>query len=272
MPVFNRLEMTRRMLACLDAQRLSVPLSKIIVDDGSTDGTTEYLSGIGDITVLKGDGSLWWGGAVDLALSHVLMTALQTDWVLLLNNDTEIRDDFVQSLFDVALRHTGAAVGCVVRERSNGRLLSVGPVIDAVRMTVHDRVEAEGVPASEARVCTVDALSGRGLLLPVAGLQAVGGMRPRWLPHYLADYDLTVRLKARGWKLLVALDVPVYSDNHFGSEAHAVTFREKYLSVRSPSYLPALLVFWWQVGSWLQRLTLPVRMALFLAFPALRRK
>lgn len=272
MPVFNRLQMTRCMLECLQAQVLGEPLRVIVVDDGSTDGTAEFLAGLDAITVLRGDGSLWWGGAMDLALRHLLPTARPDDWVLLLNNDTEIRADFVQALLDVACCHPRSVIGSVVRNKADGKLLSIGPTIDATRMTTQELLQPGHADISVHGVCAVDVLSGRGLLLPVEGLLAAGGMRPRWLPHYLADYELTVRLKARGWALLVALDVPVYSENHFGSEACTISYQEKFLSIRSPSYLPALLAFWWQASSWLQRLTLPVRMVLFLAFPALRRK
>src|SRR5262245_44712960 len=94
-PVFNRLELTQRVLGCLRAQRLDEPIRLIVINDGSTDGTHEFLSEQGDITVLRGDGTLWWGGAVDLGLRHVLAEGRAADWVLLVNNDTIFASDFV---------------------------------------------------------------------------------------------------------------------------------------------------------------------------------
>ena len=272
LPVFNRVEMTKRMLECLHLQILGEPLRLVVVDDGSTDGTAAFLASVDDLTVLRGDGSLWWGGAVDLAMRHVLATGQPNDWALLINNDTTINPDFVQALVDVARRYPRSVVGSVVRHHIDQRLLSVGPVIDSQRLTVHDVDELHQIQLGEGRVCAVDALSGRGVLIPIAGLLKAGSMRPRALPHYLADYELSLRLKARGWTLLVALDVSVYSTDHFGSEYRAVSKLEKYCSVRSPFYLPALITFWWEVSSWPRRLTLPLRLLLFAIFPELRKK
>lgn len=275
MPVFNRLEMTRAMLECLAWQQADEPLHLIVVDDGSTDGTAEYLASRPALTVLRGDGSLWWGGAVDLAVRHVLATASSDDWMLLVNNDTQIEPDFVQCLLDAARRNPKSAVGSVIRDQQDGhRLLSVGARIDPLRLTIHDCLDERDIDALPGAdgVCTVDALSGRGTLLPVAGLLSVRGMRPRGLPHYLADYELSLRLKSKGWRLLVALDVAVYSVEEYGNRYRAASRWERFWSVRSPSYLPALTIFWWEASTWSQRLTLPLRLLVFAAFPTLRKK
>lgn len=275
MPVFNRLDMTRAMLECLERQQVDEPIHLIVVDDGSTDGTATYLASRPELTVLHGDGSLWWGGAVDLAVRHVLATANCDDWILLVNNDTQIESNFVQCLLNAARHHPHSAVGSVIRSQQGSHaLLSIGARIDPLRLTIHDYLderEPNAMPIA-GDVCVVDALSGRGVLLPISGLLSAGGMRPHWLPHYLADYELSLRLKSRGWRLLVALDAAVFSEEEYGSRYRANTLWEKLWSVRSPSYLPALAVFWWEASTWSQRLTLPLRLLVFAVFPALRKK
>lgn len=276
MPVFNRLAMTRVMLDCLRQQRAEEAIHLIVVDDGSTDGSSEYLAAQSDVTVLDGDGTLWWGGAVDLAMHHVFDIAVPDDWVLLVNNDVRIDADFVQTLLTVARHNEPCAVGSTIRDmQAQHRLLSIGARIDPWRLLVCDQLD-EAVPGigglMNGVVCEVDALSGRGVLLPVPALRAVGGMRPRWLPHYLADYELSLRLKAKGWRLLVALGAEVYSEEEFGNSYRAPSLREKLCSVRSPSYLPALVVFWWEASNWIQRFTLPARLLAFAVFPWLRKK
>ena len=42
-PVFNRLEMTKRVLDCLRSQKMDEILNLIVIDDGSSDGTAEFL-------------------------------------------------------------------------------------------------------------------------------------------------------------------------------------------------------------------------------------
>lgn len=69
MPVFNRLSMTKTAINCLRLQEFDDKLMIIVVDDGSTDGTQEYLDTQSDIVVLQGDGTLWWGGGYRLRIS-----------------------------------------------------------------------------------------------------------------------------------------------------------------------------------------------------------
>jgi GT2 family glycosyltransferase len=270
-PVFNRLALTQALIACLRRQTSNHDLRILVVNDGSTDGSADWLATQSDIDVLQGDGSLFWGGAVDLAVRHLQVSAASDDWVLLMNNDTTVGNDFVQQLLDAALIHAPAAVGSVIRdEADHAHLLSIGANVDAWRLLTRDILNTDGSKVN-ASVVEVDALSGRGVLFPMAGLIAAGGMRPRVLPHYLADYEVSVRVRKSGWRLLVLPVAVAYSSDDFGSARRALTWRDKFFSVRSPLYLPALLVFWWEASSWMQRLTLPLRLLLFILFPRLRK-
>ena len=270
-PVFNRLKLTQVLVNCLRRQALNHPLRILVVNDGSTDCTADWLAAQNDIDVLSGDGSLFWGGAVDLAVRHLQASAAPEDWLLLMNNDTTVTADFVQRLLDAALVHAPAAVGSVIRdEADHARLLSIGANVDAWRLLTRDILDTDKAKVADS-VVEVDALSGRGVLFPMAGLKAAGGMRPRALPHYLADYELSMRVRKSGWRLLVSTSAAVYSSEEYGNTQRIASWRGKLLSVRSPFYLPALLVFWWEASNWLQRLTLPLRLPFFMLFPRLRR-
>lgn len=259
-PVFNRLAMTRNVLANLRHQEADDALRIVVVNDGSTDGTAEFLASLDDIVVLTGNGNLWWGGAIDLGLRRTLETAVDQDWVVFVNNDTEIQSDFIQRLLDAARKYAPAAVGSVVRNiEPPHQLISVGPRIDANRFRVTD-VGSGGQSDRVSKVVEVDALSGRGVIYPVVALKAAGGMRPRWLPHYLSDYELSLRVREKGWRLFVAADAVVYSTKEFGSSYRPKSLHEKFFTVRSPTYLPAQVSFWWQASGLLGRVTLPIRL------------
>ncbi len=250
-PVFNRLAMTQELVASLRQQELDEPLHLIIVDDGSTDGTAQWLAEQSDIAVLKGDGSLFWGGAVDLAFTSLMNEGGEDDWVLLLNNDTTVDPDFVQRLVKAARDHAPAAVGSVIRDSADHqRLLSIGVKIDAHSLLTHDLLTFSAEGQQVETMVPVDALSGRGVLFPLRAIRAVGGMRPRLLPHYLADYEISLRIHQAGWRLFVLTDVAVYSADEYGSQRRFATVWDQFFSVRSPHYLPAYLSFWWQASSW----------------------
>lgn len=273
-PVFNRLPMTQAILTCLRAQRIDEPLSITVIDDGSTDGSGEFLYAQPDVYVSKGDGTLWWGGAIHLGMRYVLENAASTDWVVLVNNDTYLDPDFLQGLLKLARSQAPAAVGAAIRHpEPPHRLLSIGPRIDAWRLTVCDVLFDSGNNAQViSEVTPVDALSGRGVIYPVSALKAVHGLRPRWLPHYLADYELSMRVRKAGWQLLVSPTVSVQSDEDFGNLYRGLNWRDRFFSARSPFYLPAQICFWWAANSPLQRISLPLRLVLFALFPALRKR
>lgn len=278
MPVHNRLEMTRRFLECLRLQAVDEHLNVIVIDDGSSDGSGEFLSQQPAVTVLTGDGSLWWGGGIELGLRHALAIARPEDWVLFANNDTEIERDFLQRLLDSARRHAPAAVGSVIRDVDPPHgVLSVGASVDPWRFVVRDRVDSHeagghGGRVSDDHLHDVDALSGRGVLFPVSAFRAAGTMRARWLPHYFADYELSLRVRRAGYRLLVDDRAAVLSKSDYGSTRRPESLRGRYLSANSPGYLPAKAVFWWEASNWPQRLTIPLRIVLFGIFPGLRRK
>ena len=154
-------------------------------------------------------------------------------------------------------------------------LISISTKIDSWWMLVSDTVGSE-VTAPEVNkiidVLEVDALSGRGVLFPISVLKKVKGMRPGFLPHYLADYELSLRVKKAGCNLLVDRNAVVYSKDEFGNTNQASSMFKKLFSVRSPSYLPAVIVFWWEASTWTQRLTAPLRIVSFMIMPWLRSK
>lgn len=274
-PVFNRLAMTQGLVTCLRAQVVDEELRLIVVDDGSTDGTGTWLDEQEDIDVLRGDGSLFWGGAVDLAFRSLRSRAAKNDWVLLMNNDTAVAPDFVMALLRTARHHAPAAVGSIVRDEvAPHRLLSLGAKVDAWRFLTSDlQPGADETDAlAQGRPLPVDVLSGRGVLFPWESLIAAGGMRPGRLPHYFADYEVSLRVRRKGWRLLVATDAAVLSADEYGSARLFKSLRDKLWSIRSPAYLPALVTFWWEASNLPQRLTMPLRICAFSLFPGLRKR
>jgi GT2 family glycosyltransferase len=256
-PVFNRLPMTKVVLGCLRAQR-AVALNIVVIDDGSSDGTADFLATEEGVTALRGDGSLWWGGAIDLGLRHVLSSAAPDDFVLLVNNDTEFADDFVAQLVAASERNGRAAVGSIIRHAEEpDRVLSLGPQVDYWSFRVRDLLDTDEGRAAVASGDDMDMpmLSGRGTIYPVEAFRKAGRMRPRLLPHYFADYELADRVRRAGIPIKVTCHAAVLSLPEWGNEVRHMSRWQQLFSRRSASNLFFTWAFWSLVGTPLQRLS-----------------
>ncbi|RFB67135.1 MULTISPECIES: glycosyltransferase family 2 protein [unclassified Herbaspirillum] len=272
-PVFNRVQHTRRVIDALRQQSLAPELNIVVINDGSTDDTATYLSQQKDVVELRGNGSLWWGGAIQKGLAYALARQRPNDYVLFLNNDTWFEPDYVETLMRVSKEGGGAAVGSVIHEDDKDPpIVSIGPRINLNRIAVWDLFNelSPDQIRSPAPTYKVDALSGRGTLYPIELFELYGQMRPFWLPHYLADYEIAMRFGRAGVPLLVSSHAAVYSPPVYGNDVSSMNWWDRLFSPRSSSNIIRRLAFYMLVGSPLQRLTAPLRMTCFAALRALQ--
>ena len=116
-PVFNRIKYTKTIIKCLRGQTLKKNLKVYIVDDGSTDGTGAWLKKQSDINTINGTGSLLWTGAINLGLKTILKKANLQDWLLLINNDVEINNNYVEIMHKIAKNNYPAVLGSILKNK-----------------------------------------------------------------------------------------------------------------------------------------------------------
>jgi len=249
MPVFNQLDKTVTALECIQNQKIDHEICTIVIDDGSTDGTSRYLQHNPSVKVLQGDGSLWWGGSIELGLQDALKKSSTDDWILFLNNDTLFESDFIRSLLETAVAFKPAAVGSVICDINHpNRIISIGPMINSWNFQIWDKLNDYINNYPESNYYHVDALSGRGTIYPVAAFQRCGTMRPHLLPHYFADYELSLRVKKSGYKLLVSGNARTLSLDEYGNSTY-FPLSTRFISKKSSLYIPAVLSFWYTAST-----------------------
>ena len=72
-----------------------IELSVYLTDDGCTDGTADAVrNNFADkkITILQGDGNLYWAGGMRFAWKEALKKHSEWDFYLLLNDDVDLVD------------------------------------------------------------------------------------------------------------------------------------------------------------------------------------
>jgi GT2 family glycosyltransferase len=211
-PVHNGLELTRRCLELLAAQK-PAGFETILVDDGSTDGTAELVgSEHPDVTVLHGNGSLWWSGAVNVGCRHAIERG--ADVVVLFNNDNvECSAGAVSHLAGLA-RATGDCVSPVALVDPQGgarAILHAGGSLDWAGRGHQLRETGTSFVADDC-VEECDWLPGTALAIRADVFTALGGADAQRFPQYRGDIDLTLRARGRGRRCLVLRDVWVLND------------------------------------------------------------
>jgi GT2 family glycosyltransferase len=203
-PVFNRLHFTQACIKVLQAQTYQ-PIEIIVSDGGSTDGTVEVLRrDYPEVSVLTTDTELWWAGSMAAGINHALARSQNPDdYLLMMNNDTEIPADYVATLVDTAQTHDAAVGALIVDSRDPDHILDAGEYIDWESYSFPVK---NTIAANEFFCDDVDVLPGRGSLIPLSMIQSAGNVNEQQWPHYLADYEFFYRLNQHGFSLVVCYE------------------------------------------------------------------
>jgi GT2 family glycosyltransferase len=204
-PVHNRLEQTLRCLDSLSAG--TVPVTAVVVDDGSTDGTAQVVARrYPEAVVLRGDGNLWWAGATNRGVEHAL--AHGADYVLTLNNDGVLAPTAVGALLESECTG-GPALRCSQRHHLDrpDHVSNVGVVFDWSAPKGYRRIS----PGGDGPIL-VDATGANSMLVPRHCFDDVGLFDAERLPQCWADWDFQLRAKARGWSTYSVPASVVYED------------------------------------------------------------
>jgi len=180
----------------------------VVIDDGSVDGTGEILTDeFPEVHVLKGNGHLWWAGATNEGIRYVLEGGNQKSSVLLLNNDTLVRSDFLSTLVESGSSNPQSIVGSVVVSNRDRRTILDGGVRINWKTAKYTRLsfgkDYQEIEEEAGRYRSVDFLTGRGTLVPVSVFQTIGMFDSMQLPQYGSDYEFFTRARRAGHQLLV---------------------------------------------------------------------
>ena len=211
-PVHNRVKLTVKCLESLSKQRYR-DFRIVICDDGSTDGMADIVAErFPDTIILKGEGNLWWTGAINRCVLYVLAHAAHpTDCIVTLNNDLEVPEDYLASLSDAAGRYPQSIIASVAYDIKTRRVVSVGYRQSWWTSKSKSIDPTKDYLPSDNTVACVTHAAGRGTLIPIKIFQEIGIFDEKHLPHYGADYDFTHRARRAGYDVLVCLNARLFS-------------------------------------------------------------
>lgn len=239
---FNRREKTLKCLEALRKQVLpqQVKLSVYLVDDGSTDGSSDAIRQFfPEVNLLFGTGQLFWNGGMRIAFSEAMKS--NYDYYLWLNDDTTLYLDAVSILVETAssLAKEGVEKTIVVGSTcdEDGDNLTYGGV---VRSTWFHPFHFERLPPNETpKQC--DTMNGNCVLIHQSVVETVGNLDPAFT-HGRGDFDYGLRANKKGCSIWIApnyvgccnrnlTQLTVWSNPNSG-------FLERFKYVNQPKGLP----------------------------------
>jgi O-antigen biosynthesis protein len=202
-PLYNCLALTQAMVASLQAS-LPAGLAHeiILVDDGSTDGTREWLATLrAPFTVVLNERNLGYAAANNRGAALA-----RGELLALLNNDLVLAPGWLQPMLAAqrSLGDRAGLVGNVQRDAATGEIDHAGIFINLKGKPQHQRALPESFAYLFANTCRVDALTGACALLARPLWRQLGGFDEGYV-NGCEDVDLCFRARAAGRINAVAL-------------------------------------------------------------------
>lgn len=207
-PVYNNLEMTRE---CLNSIRqYTEDYEIIVVDNGSSDGTVEYLAGQKDVKVIRNDRNLGFACAVNAGIR-----ASSGEYVVVLNNDVLVTPRWLSNM--VYCAESDPAIGLVgpVTGKCSGVQKVPAQFSDPGEMFAFAEKWNQPNPS---RWFDTNRLVGFCMLVKREVFGRVGLFDERFGPGNFEDDDFCLRARLAGYRLIVAGDTYVH---HIGSATFA---------------------------------------------------
>lgn len=240
-PVHNGIEYTKNCITTIismlndsEIDYKKVPI--VLVDDGSTDGTGEWISkNYPFIHLLNGNGNLWWSGGINLGIRYGI-NKLKVDYVLLWNNDTTPANDYFKQVQNIINKDDNPAIICSVVYDKNQPdiILSTGSYFNSRTGTLkHNNYRVK-----ESELTTEDfvinCFGGMGTLIRKDVFHKIGYFDEYNFPQYYGDTDFGLRASIADFKITLNPMLKIWNDkSNTGLHSKKGGIKELFDSYRS---------------------------------------
>jgi GT2 family glycosyltransferase len=252
-PVFNGLGFTKTCLKSTTAQISAPEISParyeiIVVDDGSSDGTSDWIrENYPGVHLLQGDGGLWWSGGINRGIKYAL-DELKTDYVLWWNNDIiPAADYFVQAVKLVGINDNDVLIGSKVYILDKPVIWGMGGRFNPRKGSRYMYGGNQADSETFMKPIEVDWFPGMGTLIHRKVFDRIGLLDEKNFPQYHGDSDFTYRAKLAGFRLVAFPELVIYNDISNTGIKHGGSFGNLFkslTSIKSNSNIKKDLVFY----------------------------
>lgn len=219
-PVFNALQYTKKCLGYLaecislsDKKKLKTVI--IVTDDGSTDGTSEWIkTNYPETELCYGNGDLWWSGGINAGVKRAL-NDLDCDYILLWNNDIRPAKNYLNMLGHILETNPEDQIilsGIYIENAREKTIFSRGGNFNPV--SGKHQLIGLGKKFSEFRDpgLEINWFPGMGTAIHRSVFTRVGYFDEKYFPQYKGDSDFALRAYKSGFRMKLFEELEIWND------------------------------------------------------------
>lgn len=233
-PVHGQYATTRRCLAAIAYAPTEIAYELIVVDDGSSDATAEWLATEAPpVRLVRHDFARGFNQACCSGAA-----AARGEFVVLLNNDTEPGAHWLEELLDPFERWADTGLVGAQLVFADGRLQEAGGIVWGNGEPWNYGRGGNPYDPRHAYARQVDYVSGAALAIRSELWRQVGGFSPEFSPAYYEDTDLAFKVRQAGLKVRYAPLARVIHHEGIsnGSDTEAAKGLKRYQAINGPLF------------------------------------
>lgn len=200
-PVHNRRNITLKCLNKISQFNLLDICQVVVVDDGSTDSTSESIKEqYPEIHIIRGDGNLWWAGAIAKGMEYAINQG--AEYLIWLNDDCQIVEDAIPKLLDACVKNPRTIIGAKLLKSEKDTSPSYGGII------------CKGLRIKPIYGGECDGLAGNLVCFSKEVVETIGYPEYEKTPQYFCDVIYTNQAKRKGFKLLIAEGINAFCEDN----------------------------------------------------------
>lgn len=204
MTCHNRKDKTLQCLQFLHAQQglgIDFTIAVFLVDDGSTDGTSEAIKRkFPLVNIIQGDGNLYWNRGMHLAWKSAVATN-DFDYYLWLNDDTTIFESAISNTLASSKLTGKEVILCGCTQSFESKKITYGGRKNGILLEPNDILQH------------CDLINGNFVLISKLIFNEVGMLDPLF-HHGLGDHDYGLRAQKKGFNSYVTSSYVGYCEQN----------------------------------------------------------